>query len=160
VQLTTALLADAAIATPDGKLYIHGGGIDTILVPRVPVLHPTLALALSVLVEMDDRGHDLRVDISFLGPDGATLMGGRAEARAIALEPQHPHATIVTAYTWSQLPLPGYGAYRVVVDAGAAGRIELPLTVAELTGIAEEEGPADDRLDTGFPPSARRTVGG
>jgi len=69
-------------------------------------------------------------------------MGGRAEAPAIALEAQHPHATIVTAYTWSQLPLPGYGTYRVVVDAGAAGRIELPLTVAELTAIAEEAGPA------------------
>ena len=57
MKLALAVLADAAVANPvDGKMYILGGGFDTLAVQQFPVQVPALALALRVLVSPSECG--------------------------------------------------------------------------------------------------------
>ena len=138
MQLTAALLADAAVATPEGKLYIHGGGIDTLFVARVPAVHAALAVAVTVLFEASDAGQPVDLSIALVGPTDTQLMVTRAQSSGVEFRREHPYATVVSAHTWSPLLLPDLGTYRFVVDAGAAGRVELPFTVALLTSLTAE----------------------
>lgn len=64
------MLADYALAHPDGKLYITGGGLGILRVPAVPYTIPHVSLA--AVVEFDSaecgRPHSLRIKTA--GPGG------------------------------------------------------------------------------------------
>jgi hypothetical protein len=72
MRLDTFLLADAATAPPDGKLYIHGGGLTVIRAPITPISVP---LSLAIRLEIEERElhvpHVLR--LSILAPDGNSV---------------------------------------------------------------------------------------
>jgi len=72
MRLTAAMLADAA-QVQGGKLFVLGGGFDTISARAVPVVHPSLALALVAEVEPDERHRDLEIEISLVDEDGNPL---------------------------------------------------------------------------------------
>jgi len=40
MKIAYAFLADAAQYTPDGRLWMLGGDIDTLFVPDIPITHP------------------------------------------------------------------------------------------------------------------------
>jgi len=69
MRLTSALLADAA-QVQNGKLYVLGGGFDTISVSSVPVVHRNLSLAMVAEVGPDERQRDLDLTIKLLDEDG------------------------------------------------------------------------------------------
>jgi hypothetical protein len=60
MQVETFLLADAASAPPDGKLYIHGGGITRINAPMLP-----FSLQLGVAVRLEVTEAELREPHTF-----------------------------------------------------------------------------------------------
>jgi hypothetical protein len=60
MHLTSAMLADAAVVER-GKLYVHGGGWDSISVDVFPAAHPTLAVVLIVQLEYFEAERDLDV---------------------------------------------------------------------------------------------------
>lgn len=62
------MLADAAQAL-DGKLYIHGGGWDTISATSFPTVHPSLALALLFRVEYSEAPGQLPLEIRLVDAD-------------------------------------------------------------------------------------------
>jgi len=43
MHIEYAFLADAADASPTGKLYVLGGGIDELIVPQFPAVHGRLS---------------------------------------------------------------------------------------------------------------------
>jgi hypothetical protein len=63
------MLADAA-QVQNGKLYVLGGGFDTISVSSVPVVHRNLSLAMVAEVGPDERQRDLDLSIKLLDEDG------------------------------------------------------------------------------------------
>ncbi len=69
MRLTSAMLADAA-QVQNGKLYVLGGGFDTISVSSVPVVHRNLSLAMVAEVGPDERQRDLDLSIKLLDEDG------------------------------------------------------------------------------------------
>lgn len=69
MDLVAGMLADAA-AVERGKLYIHGGGWDTVYAPQFPATHPTLALALLFRVEYSEALKDIPVQIELVDEDG------------------------------------------------------------------------------------------
>ncbi|MBT8213438.1 MAG: hypothetical protein KJN71_09855 [Acidimicrobiia bacterium] len=69
MKITTAMLADAA-QVQGGKLYVLGGGFDTISTKQVPVVHRNLALALVAEVGPDERHRDLEMAITLMDEDG------------------------------------------------------------------------------------------
>ncbi len=66
------MLADAA-QVAGGKLYVLGGGFDTISATTLPVVHRSLTLALVAEVEPDERHRDLEISIKLLDEDGQAL---------------------------------------------------------------------------------------
>lgn len=72
MRLTTAMLADSA-QVQGGKLYVLGGGFDTISARSLPVVHRSLTLAMVAEVEPDERHRDLEIAISLVDEDGHSL---------------------------------------------------------------------------------------
>ena len=74
MKLTTAMLADAA-QVQGGKLYVLGGGFDTISARSLPVVHRNLTLAMVAEIEPDERHRDLEIAISLVDEDGRQPRG-------------------------------------------------------------------------------------
>lgn len=72
MRLTTAMLADAA-QVQGGKLFVLGGGFDTISARTLPVVHRSLAVALVAVVSPEERHRDLELVISLMDEDGQAL---------------------------------------------------------------------------------------
>lgn len=72
MRLTTAMLADAA-QVQGGKLYVMGGGFDTISARSLPVVHRNLTLAMVAEIQPDERHRDLEIAISLVDEDGQGL---------------------------------------------------------------------------------------
>jgi hypothetical protein len=71
MKLALAVLADAAVANPiDGKMYILGGGFDTLAVQQFPAQHAALALALRVLVAPSECGRPHKLEVQAVDADG------------------------------------------------------------------------------------------
>lgn len=79
MKLTSAMLADSA-QVQAGKLFVLGGGFDTISVRSLPATHRSLSLAMVAEVEPDERQRDLELAISLVDEDGAEL-GVKASGR-------------------------------------------------------------------------------
>ena len=72
MRLTTAMLADAA-QVQGGKLFVLGGGFDTISARTVPVVHRSLSLAMVAEISPEERHRDLEIAISLVDEDGQPL---------------------------------------------------------------------------------------
>ena len=72
MRLTTAMLADAA-QVQGGKLFVLGGGFDTISARSLPVVHRSLAVALVAVVSPEERHRDLEIVIGLMDEDGQSL---------------------------------------------------------------------------------------
>ncbi len=72
MKLTSAMLADSA-QVQSGKLFILGGGFDTISVRSFPATHRNLSLAMIAEVGPEDRERDLELHISLIDEDGQSV---------------------------------------------------------------------------------------
>jgi len=70
MELDFALLADAAATPPDGKLYLIGGGVETILSPKFPCYHGNLSLVMRFIFTPLDAGSNHRVRVNLIDADG------------------------------------------------------------------------------------------
>lgn len=69
-----ALIAEAASAPPDGKLYVIGGAVRRVASPSYPTVLPSLSLVVSLSVPPAECGVEHELRLSFLDPDGVQLM--------------------------------------------------------------------------------------
>ncbi len=72
MELTSAMLCDAA-QVQSGKLFVLGGGFDTISVKSLPATHRNLSLAMVAEVGPEDRQRDLELHISLVDEDGQAI---------------------------------------------------------------------------------------
>jgi hypothetical protein len=72
MKLTSAMLADAA-QVQSGKLYVLGGGFDTISVRKLPATHRSVSLAMVAEVGPDERQQDLELVVQLVDEDGGEL---------------------------------------------------------------------------------------
>src|SRR5688572_26669651 len=77
-----ALLADAVQAV-QGKLFILGGGWDTLYVGSFPARHPSLAIGLRVKVPWSATGSSVRIAVELQDADGARLLPGGQVVHAV-----------------------------------------------------------------------------
>lgn len=71
--LEFALLADAVSAV-DGKLYVLGGGWDTLVVGGFPVRHHSLAIGLRLRIPWSSGPEQVRFDVGLQDADGTSLL--------------------------------------------------------------------------------------
>jgi len=82
-KLDFAFLADAAEAEPGRKLYVLGGGIDSINTRTFPAVHPHMSLVLRVLIHPMETDEDHAIEIRLIDSDGGELarIDGNINAR-------------------------------------------------------------------------------
>jgi hypothetical protein len=66
MKLDAFLLAEAAYASPDGRLFVHGAGITRITAPALPFAHPGFAVVARFTVEEKEleRPHEFTATIA------------------------------------------------------------------------------------------------
>lgn len=131
MQVTTAMLADAATVA-DGKLYIHGGGWNSIISPQIPTTHPTLALVLIFKLEWQEANEDLELVLELVTEDGKEAgLRGDMHLRVAPTPVTKKGAELYqsTAYMFHGLRFDHYGGYRFQVSHGDRVLASVPLTV-------------------------------
>ena len=90
-----ALLADAVQAVR-GKLFVLGGGWDTLWVRDVPARHPSLAIGLRLRVPVSWHSGQLRLAVELQDADGKPVLP-RSLSHDIAL-PARPQSGTASDY--------------------------------------------------------------
>jgi len=76
MRITSAMLADSA-QVHAGKLFVLGGGFDTIRTRTVPAVHKALAVVMVAEVTPSERETDLAIEVTLMDEDMQPL-GPRA----------------------------------------------------------------------------------
>ena len=87
------MLADAA-QVQGGKLFVLGGGFDTISARKLPVIHRSLTVALVAEIEPDERHRDLEISLRLIDEDGIDM---GVEAKGKLREARRLHSMTLTS---------------------------------------------------------------
>ena len=117
--MDVALLADAVQAVR-GKLFILGGGWDTLWVRSFPARHPSLAIGLRLRVPSSWGEETLKLSVELQDADGAAILP-RPLSHTIKLpaSPQPPSATdfgLIRSFTVNNLLFERDGSYSFVIS--------------------------------------------
>jgi hypothetical protein len=127
------MLADAAVVQ-GGKLYIHGGGWDTLWVETLPATQPAMAFAWIFELEDAEALEELRFVVELLDEDDAPT-GPRLEAALNAGHPpgSRPGAPVFIPLQWTLnlVELPRAGGYRVRIHVGERELASVPFRVVQ-----------------------------
>lgn len=130
-----ALLADSVQAVR-GKLFVLGGGWDTLWVARFPARHPSLAIGLRIRVPFSWGPESLRLSVELQDADGGGLLPRplshdiKLPARAL----QQPNATdygLVRSFTFNNLRFDHEGQYSFVISVDGEPVSRIRFTVRE-----------------------------
>jgi hypothetical protein len=133
MNVTAAMLADAAVVQ-GGKLYIHGGGWDSIRVEALPAMQPTMAIAWIFRIEYSEALEEISVVVELLDEDD-TAIGPRLEATLTAGHPPGSRAGapifVPLQWTLTQVELPAAGGYRFRIWVGDRELASVPFRVLQ-----------------------------
>jgi hypothetical protein len=133
MNVTAAMLADAAVVQ-GGKLYIHGGGWDSIWVETLPATHPTMALAWILRIEYSEALEEIALVVEMLDEDDTTS-GPRLD---VGLTAGHPPGSrrgapifVPLQWTLTQVELSRTGGYRFRICEGDRELASVPFHVLQ-----------------------------
>ncbi len=136
MKVPFAFLADFALGHPDGKIYVIGGGWDTIQVANLPAAHPHLALVLKMEFAPAECGQQHTIAIHPLDADGAPFLPVATMQVTPQKNPKYPHLPVGVQYVLNiqglLLTKEGEYAFSILVDSQEAASI--PLRVVRLEG--------------------------
>ena len=128
-EIDFAILADGVHAS-SGKIYVLGGGWDTIFVQQFPARHHTLGLGLRIRVPWTRTDQELKLSVDLVDEDGQSLFGERRPVQnfRVARPPGLPDGSdvgFVRTMTFNGLvfPKPGGYAFRVMIDGDERERV-------------------------------------
>jgi Family of unknown function (DUF6941) len=88
MEILSAMLADAAEAF-NGKLYVHGGGWDSLVVRQFPAAHPAMALVVLLCADASEAPGTGEFRVQLVDEDGNDLGVGAAAVLGIGHGPLH-----------------------------------------------------------------------
>jgi hypothetical protein len=118
-SIDVALLADAVQAVR-GKLFVLGGGWDTLWVRSFPARHPSMAIGLRLRVPTSWRADVLDLSVDLQDADGAPLLT-KPLSHQVKLPP-NPHTSpatdfgVVRSFTFNNLLFSAEGSYSFVIS--------------------------------------------
>ena len=134
MRFTTAMLADAA-QVQGGKLFVLGGGFDTITARSLPAHHRGVALVLVAEVGPEQRHRDLELVIRLVDEDG-TALGVEAKGKLrVGAPPNLPpgaSSTVPMVSPFLNLRFPEAKGYAFVVEHDGDERVRVPFRVVVL----------------------------
>lgn len=119
-SVDVALLADSVQAVR-GKLFVLGGGWDTLWVTGFPARHPSLAIGLRLRVPVSWKSSTLNLSVELQDADGHPILP-RPLGHAIRLpsDPNYaPSATdfgLIRSFTFNNLRFEHEGPYSFVIS--------------------------------------------
>ncbi len=135
-----ALLADAVQAVR-GKLYVLGGGWDTLWVRSFPARHPSLAIGLRIRVPSSWGEEVLKVSVELQDADGAPMLP-QPLAHTVRLPTSSSGTTdygLIRSFTFNNLLFRSEGSYSFVISVDDEPLSRLRFAVRSRPG---ETGPA------------------
>jgi hypothetical protein len=136
MNVTAAMLADAA-SVCEGKLFIHGGGWDTVHVGGFPTIHPRMSLAFVIRLEYSEALVDIPIRVELLdedeSPAGIRIDGMLNAGHPAGMQPGSP-LFIPQALPMSMLQFTKPGQYRFKVSSGERELASVPFRLAQLPG--------------------------
>lgn len=136
-EIEVAILADAVQAV-GGKLYVLGGGWDTLFASRFPARHPSLGIGVRIRVPWSSAENEFRLSVDLLDEDGRSAFGERSITQTFragrpAGVPDGSDVGIVRALTINGLVFPHAGGYSFVVSIDDAEAHRISFRVRERT---------------------------
>ena len=114
-----ALLADAVQAVR-GKLFILGGGWDTLWVRSFPARHPSLAIGLRLRVPSSWGKETLKLSVELQDADGASMLPHPlVNTMRLPTHPQSSSATdfgLIRSFTFNNLLFQKEGSFSFVIS--------------------------------------------
>lgn len=132
MEVDFAFLADAAEVS-NNKLYVIGGAIDTIWVPKIPFVHPHMTFVMRLLFSTAEVGNTHKLEIHIVAADGKRVatIGGNLEIKGNSSASSGRKQGLMTALNIANLKFDSLGdyAFEVVVDNFSLRGV--PLLVAQ-----------------------------
>jgi hypothetical protein len=128
-----ALLADAVQAA-QGKLYVLGGGWDTLFVQSFPARHASLGIGVRVRVPWSWADQPVFIAVDLQDEDGARVLPSEPLTHGIRVArpegfPEGTDIGLVRAFTFTNLVIPREGAYSFVISLNQVVTDRLRFTV-------------------------------
>lgn len=122
-----ALLADAVQAVR-GKLFVLGGGWDTLWVRSFPARHPSMAIGLRLRVPSSWGAEMLKLSVELQDADGAPLLSQPLSHQVKLPNQPQPSATdfgVIRSFTFNNLLFvrEGYYSFVISVDDDPVSRL-------------------------------------
>jgi hypothetical protein len=130
MRVTTAMLADAA-TVESGKLYVFGGGWDSILARDFPMRHPVMALALVFQIDIDEAEGLFPFLIELVDEQDQRITS--AEGQGVVDAPLGERTTfpLPTAISFVGVVFNRPGEYRFQISSGDDELATLPFSVRQ-----------------------------
>jgi len=140
-----ALLADAVQAVR-GKLFVLGGGWDTLWVQGFPARHPSLAIGIRLRVPVSWKERSLKLSVELQDADGKSLLPRPLahDIRLPVVAQQSQQTTdfgIIRSFTFNNLSFAGEGPYSFVISVDDEPVSRLRFTVRARPGTARATEP-------------------
>ncbi len=135
MDVSLALLADAANTSRDGKLNLLGI-FDAIQAPQFPSTHPSMMLVLRLEASAADADRAHALDVRFIDADGGQVfkLDGRVVVPS-SLDPGQPHQfTHPIQINGLALEGPGQYAFEVRLDGVLAATVPLRVLQSPVAG--------------------------
>jgi hypothetical protein len=134
MRFTSAMLADQAQVTA-GKLFVLGGGFDTLTTRTTPAVHRSVAVVLVAEIGPADRNRDLEVSIRLVDEDGGETgveATGKFRVGAPSSLPAGAASSVPLVTMFTNLRFDNPGGYVFVVEHEGAELARIPLRVRTL----------------------------
>jgi hypothetical protein len=129
MEITLALLADAANRAESGKLNLLGV-FHEIHAATVPCQHPIMALVVELQASALERGTTVKIGVQLIDEDGHTVLALPEQLLAIPVNENTLTPTTNFMFNLVNVHFERYGAYRfeISVDGRLLGNISLAVT--------------------------------
>ena len=137
MRCTAALLADAAQVV-GGKLYMLGGGFDTLTAREYPVTHRALSLVIVFEVGPLDRNRDLEIVTKLLDEDGREMgveSKGTFRVGTPSTLPAGATSLIPLVTVFGNLQFPEPGGYVFIIEHDEQELARVPLRLQRPPGM-------------------------
>ena len=135
MQVNSAILADF-VQENHGKLYITGGGIDTLFANTVPVRHPSLGIAFRLTLSPAELGRTHQLEILLVNADGGRI--ATVNAKIQAERPIQGTGWLVSvplAINFAQIEFPAYGDYQFDLMLNNSSINTIPFRVVQAPNV-------------------------
>lgn len=140
-----ALIADAVQAV-GGKLYVMGGGWDTLWVRQLPARHHSLAIGARLRIPWTYAGRALSLTIDLQDEDGKSVFatGPLKHTLTVGRPPGLPDGSdigVVRAFTFNNVPFAKPGGFSFVMAIDDHERKRIRFNVRHRPGKPAEDAP-------------------